>query len=209
MEPQLPHDDPMRHCYACGSPLELRQVKPGDPARPVCTACGKVIYLDPKVAAAAIFTLDDRILLLRRGIEPGYGRWVMPGGFVDRGEEVSHAAIRETREEVGLEIALDGLLGVYSYSGWASVVVVYRGRVLSGTPRADDETLEVATFSPDEIPWDGIAFYTTHDALRDYLALFYPTARPPLPSPSRSNPRRGPHLGNPRPGSDPLPGPVC
>ena len=100
------------------------------------------------------------------------------------------AAIRETREEIGVEIEIERLLGVYSYTGWSSVVIVYCGRLVTGTPVAADETLEVRAFAPDTLPWDDIAFYSTHDALRDYLQLHYPGAVPPGESPSKRNPRR-------------------
>ena len=94
-----------------------------------------------------------------------------PGGFMDRGERVEDAAIRETWEEVNLEVTIDRLLNVYSYTGYPVVVVVYLVRVVGGQLRAMDETLEAATFAPAEIPWDELAFDSTRDALREYMAL--------------------------------------
>lgn len=162
---------------------------PGE-LRPVCTRCDRVTYIDPKLAAAAIYPYEEGIVLVRRAIEPGYGLWAVPGGFVDRGEEVPKAAQREALEETGVHIELDDLLGVYSYEGWTSVVVFYEGRVVKGTPEPRDETLEVRSFSPEQLPWDEIAFYSTHDALRDYLKRHHPGAVPKIPSPSTDNPRR-------------------
>lgn len=147
-------------------------------------------YIDPKLAAAAIFPHGDGILLVRRGIEPGYGQWALPGGFVDRGEEVEQAAAREAREETGVDLEITDLLGVYSYEGWTSVVVVYEGRITSGTPEALEETLEVRSFRPEELPWDDITFFSTHDAIRDYLRKHHPEAMPSEPPPGLRNPRR-------------------
>ncbi len=105
-----------RFCPSCGGPLERRLVKTGDPERPVCAACGHVVYLDPKVAVGTIIrAANDQLVLVRRAIEPGYGLWVFPGGYVDQGEEITAAAIREAREESGLDVRIDGLLNVYSY----------------------------------------------------------------------------------------------
>src|SRR5687768_10806013 len=105
-----PHDATFRFCPVCGGPLESRLLKDGDPARLVCARCGFVFYLDPKLAVGTIITEQQgRVVLVRRAIEPGYGKWVFPGGYVDRGEEVRAAAVREAREETGLDVALDGL----------------------------------------------------------------------------------------------------
>jgi ADP-ribose pyrophosphatase YjhB (NUDIX family) len=123
-------DPAFRFCPACGGPLEPRQLKAGDPMRPVCARCGYVHYLDPKVAVGTVIvTGDDKIVLVRRAIEPGYGLWVFPGGYVDRGEEVTVAAIREAREESGLDVRLDGLINIYSYPGRPIVVVVYKAAI--------------------------------------------------------------------------------
>ena len=98
-----------RFCPTCGGSLEQRSLKASDPDRLVCAQCGFVFYLDPKVAVGTIIeTPDSRLVLVRRAIEPGYGLWVFPGGYVDRGEALTAAAIREAREESGLDIRLDG-----------------------------------------------------------------------------------------------------
>jgi ADP-ribose pyrophosphatase YjhB (NUDIX family) len=107
---------------------------------------------------------------VRRAIEPGYGKWVFPGGYVDRGEEVRLAAIREAREECGLEIRIDRLLNIYSYPGRAPVIVVYVARMTGGCLACDDEGLEAKFFEPAAIPWDELAFRSTGEALREYLA---------------------------------------
>ncbi len=136
----------------------------------MCTACEFVFYLDPKVAVGTIIRMpDSRLVLVRRAIEPGYGLWVFPGGYVDRGEELAAAAIREAREESGLDVSLDGLVNIYSYAGTAPIIVVYAATALGGELCADDECLEARLFEPDTIPWDELAFRSTSEALRDYL----------------------------------------
>lgn len=161
---------PFRYCPACATALSPRLLRPGDPERLVCSACGFVHYLDPKVAVGTVIRGNDqRIILVRRAIEPGYGQWVFPGGYVDRGEVVEQAALREAREECGLEVRLDGLIGIYSYPGRTPIVIVYAARVTGGTLAIDDESLEVRAFDPREIPWKDLAFPSTQEALRDYL----------------------------------------
>jgi ADP-ribose pyrophosphatase YjhB (NUDIX family) len=131
-----------------------------------------VFYLDPKVAVGTIIRgAGGGLLLLRRAIEPGFGKWVFPGGYVDRGEEVKRAAVREAREEAGLDVRIDRLINVYSYEGRAPVIIVYAATVIGGALAIDDESLEVREFSADDIPWDDLAFHSTLEALRDYLGI--------------------------------------
>ncbi len=158
-----------RFCPLCGGPLEKRLLKAGEPERLVCRACGFVFYLDPKVAVIALVPLQGGVVMVRRGIEPGYGRWVIPGGFVDLGEPVEEAVVRETLEETHLNIRVNRLLNVYSYRGRQTVVLAYLTEYVSGELAAGDETLEARVFAPAEIPWDQIAFTSTRDALREYL----------------------------------------
>jgi ADP-ribose pyrophosphatase YjhB (NUDIX family) len=141
--------------------------------RLVCTGptCGFVFYLDPKLAVGAIIRMpDERIVLARRAIEPGHGLWVFPGGYVDRGEEVRTAALREAREEAGIDIAIDGLVGIYSYPGTTAVIIVYSAVWTGGELVIDDESSEIRAFDPADLPWDELAFPSTKDSLRDYLA---------------------------------------
>ncbi len=164
---------PYKFCPVCGASLDPRVLKLGDSVRLVCTGggCGFVFYLDPKVAVGTIIRVNEgrQIVLVKRAIEPGYGKWVFPGGYVDRGEELMLAAIREAREEAGLEIRIDHLVNIYSYSGATPVIIVYAATKLSGILTIDDESLEAREFSLDEIPWDDLAFRSTREALREYL----------------------------------------
>ena len=171
-----------RFCPSCGSQLERRRLKAGDPERPVCTGCGYIVYLDPKVAVGTIIRVDDPrgagVVLVRRAIEPGYGLWVFPGGYVDQGEAVTAAAIREAREESGLDIRIDSLLNVYSYGGRSPIIVVDSAIVTGGDLCADDECLEARVFLRDEIPWDALAFRSTTEALRQYFESVSRTSPP-------------------------------
>jgi 8-oxo-dGTP diphosphatase len=173
-----PHDDShaYRFCPRCGGGLERRLLKTAEPERLVCTECGFVFYIDPKIAVGTIIKgPGGGLVLVKRAIDPGYGKWVFPGGYVDRGETLIAAAVREAREECGLDVRLDGLVNVYSYPGRAPIIVVYAATVLGGTLCVDDESLETAEFDPAAIPWDELAFRSTHDGLRDYLAgLLHP-----------------------------------
>lgn len=162
-----------RYCPSCASPLQARALKTGGPLHLVCSRCGFVLYLDPKVAAGAIIHPPEaagHVVLVRRAIEPGYGLWVFPGGYVDRGEPVPDAAQREAREECGIEIRLDALLGVYSYRGRTPIVIVYAATWMSGELVHDEESLEARLFPRADIPWDALAFPSTRQALEDYLA---------------------------------------
>lgn len=163
----------LQFCPVCGGRLKSSKLKENEPARLVCSECDFIFYLDPKLAVSSVVELDGKIVLLRRGIEPRLGKWVVPGGYVDRGEEVEAAALRETEEECGIKTRIKNLLGIYSYPGRPVVVVVYVAEYLSGDLTIGDETQEVKLFHLEEIPWNDLAFPSTVDALKDYCNLIW------------------------------------
>jgi len=138
----------------------------------VCERCGFVFYLGPKLVAGAIIERDGGIVLIQRAIEPGYGRWTFPGGFVERGEVAEEAAARETLEETGLTIETTGIVGLYTYEGQIPAIAVFSAHATGGEPEPLDETLDVRSFSRDELPWSELAFPSTEQALKDYLRKF-------------------------------------
>jgi ADP-ribose pyrophosphatase YjhB (NUDIX family) len=161
-----------RFCPRCGGALDQRVVKAREPKRLVCQVCSFIFYQDPKVVAGTVFTLNRGIVLLKLGVEPAFGRWVFPGGYVDRGESVQDAAIRETKEESQLDVKLGPLLNVYSYPRSPNVIVVYTAQVIGGELAAADESVEARTFLPDEVPWHDLAFDSTREALIDYVNFY-------------------------------------
>jgi len=132
--------------------------------------CHFVFYLDPKVAATTVVRYRGGIVMVKRTVEPGYGLWVIPGGFVDRGETPEAAAIRETKEEANIDVKLTGLIGIYSYAGPSVVVISYAAEYLRGRLRPTDESSHAVAFPAAKIPWKQIAFRSTVDALEHYLA---------------------------------------
>jgi len=159
----------IRFCPRCGGPLADKFIENEGQVRKVCGDCAFIYYLNPKVVAAAIPREDEKIWLLRRNIEPGRGRWTFPGGYVDLGERVADAAVREAKEETQLEIRLDGILNVYSYAQVGVVLIVYSATVVGGQAGITEVSQEVRSFYPGEIPWEELAFPSTRDALRDYV----------------------------------------
>lgn len=159
----------VRFCPLCGAPLAPEPVPPDQREQQVCSRCRFVFYLNPKVVGATLPERDGAVLLTRRSINPGRGLWTFPGGFVDFGETVPDAAVRETLEETGLAVELTGLHNVYSYPG-APVIVVYRARVTGGTLTTCDENDALEWVGADRIPWDALAFRSTREALREWVA---------------------------------------
>ena len=154
-----------RFCPRCGQAATV-----DFPRRITCSHCGFAAYYNPKPVAAAIpVDAQGRLILLRRGFDPGRGLWTFPGGFVDLGESVPDAARREADEELELAIELEDLIGVYSRAQDNVVLIVYRARA-TGRPQTTPEAVEVRAFAPSEIPWGELAFWSTEVALRDALA---------------------------------------
>lgn len=174
---------PPRFCPRCGNAIPA----PPEGRRATCSACGYVSYADPKVAAGVLVSRratvaggaieanvpgqdgTPELLLVRRNHEPAMGHWAFPSGYVDAGEVVEAAAIREVFEETGVTIGLDRLIGVYSEAGNVVVFVAYAGHLISGEAAAGDEAFEVGWFRADALP--DLAFPHDDQILADWRAV--------------------------------------
>ncbi len=144
-----------KYCPRCGRPMVDRLVY--GRMRRVCSdpTCRFVQFIDPKVAAAVLaVSPDNRILLIQRRVEPAQGTWCIPGGFMEQGETPQAAAIRECQEESGCQVEIIGLIDVYYYENYrgSGVLIVYKGRVVGGSPQPGDDAQAAAFFGPDDLP---------------------------------------------------------
>ncbi len=158
-----------KFCLNCGDELAEREIDGA--MRLACDSCGYVHYTDPKVAVGVLIGDDEgRVLLMQRAHHPRKDLWSYPAGFVDAGEKVEDAAIRETQEEVGVTVELDDLLGIHSETGNRVILVVYQGHIVEGEPKPGDESLAVEYFGPDELP--DMAFERDIKIIRDWHQRF-------------------------------------
>lgn len=161
-----------RYCQLCGHDLIERLIESERRPRFVCETCGFVHYMNPRVVSSVIVEHDGMIVLQQRAMEPRAGYWTFPGGFLEIGERAEDGAVREAREEVGLDVTLTGLQGVYTRTRVGIVLVVYTGIADSHDAIvADAESTAVRWFAPAEIPWDDLAFDSTTAALRDWVSV--------------------------------------
>jgi len=158
----------MKYCSKCGAQVSLKVPHDDNRERWICDDCGVIHYQNPLIVVGCVPEKDGRILLCKRAIEPRLGYWTVPAGFMEIGESLAEAAARETFEEACAEVKIGHL--------FASVDVVDAGQVhvfftatLDGNFGAGTESLEVALFRKNEIPWENIAFRSGHYALRKYL----------------------------------------
>lgn len=160
----------MNFCSHCGAPVRLL-IPPGDNLpRYVCERCGTIHYQNPKLVIGALPEWDDRVLLCRRAIEPRYGRWTLPAGFMENDETTAQAAVRETLEEAGARIEIGKLFTLINVPHINQVHLVYRARLLDLEFAPGDESLEVALFEERDIPWQEIAFRSIGMTLRHFFA---------------------------------------
>ena len=176
--------EPMvRFCSRCGVELTFGQIEGEERDRLACPSCGFVFYVNPRLVVTTLPITDlGEVMLIRRGIAPGYDMWAQPGGFLEIDETVREAAVRETLEETGLQIEPLEIIGLYSRVQAAVVVVAFEARIVGGEPRVTHESLETRPFAPEAIPWPQIAFETSVLAIRDWVAR----VRPDLPLPDLS-----------------------
>lgn len=160
----------MKYCSDCGERVVLRVPEGDNRPRHVCPACGKIHYRNPKIVAGCIPVWEEEILLCRRAIEPRRGLWTLPAGFMENLETVAEAAARETMEEACAEIVEPELYAVYNIPRISQVYVMFRAALRDGFSFAPGaESLEVALFGKEEIPWQEIAFPVVRETLERYL----------------------------------------
>jgi len=160
----------MKYCSSCGGILELR-VPPGDSReRHVCTRCGEIHYQNPKLVTGCIPEHEDgRILLCRRAIEPRHGLWTLPAGFMENGESCQEGAARETLEEANARVEILQLYTTFNLPHIDQVYLLFRGRLADARFSPGEESLEVALFREEEIPWEELAFAVVRETLRLYF----------------------------------------
>lgn len=160
----------MKFCNQCGAGVELR-TPPGESVeRHVCPRCGTIHYVNPKLVIGAVAEWQGDILLCRRAIEPCYGLWTLPAGFMEVGESTRQAALRETHEEACARIAIDDLFALINIPHIDQVHLFYRGRLLAPDFGAGSESLETALFAEADIPWPELAFRSVALCLSKYFA---------------------------------------
>lgn len=164
----MPNSAPerIRYCPHCGSHTKSKKVN--DKLRRVCPSCGYIHFTDPKVGVGVVLLLDGKLLLVKRAMMPEAGKWSLPAGYLDYGEDPQSTAVREVFEETGLIIEIDGLLDVYHNpsalrQGGASIFILYWAKLVSGEIAAGDDAVDVGFFSPDELP--ELAFSSTLDVI--------------------------------------------
>ena len=161
---------PIKFCRNCGASVVYRIPDDGDTReRAVCPACDTIHYENPLTVVGTVPYWGDKVLLCKRNIEPRWGKWTLPAGFMELGETTLEGAARETDEEAGAQIEMGGLLTVMSVPRVGQVHIFYLAKLLSDRFDPGHETIEARLFTQDEIPWEEIAFRTVKETLVRYF----------------------------------------
>jgi ADP-ribose pyrophosphatase YjhB (NUDIX family) len=158
----------MIYCSNCGTRLVERTPEGDNRMRYVCDACDTIHYQNPKIVAGCIPTLGNRLLLCKRAIEPRYGLWTLPAGFMENGESTEQAAVRETLEEACASVDNLELYGVFSIPHISQVYMMFRAELLQKGYKPGHESLDVRLFEQHDIPWDKLAFPVVRVTLEHY-----------------------------------------
>jgi ADP-ribose pyrophosphatase YjhB (NUDIX family) len=162
---------PIKHCKNCGTAVTYRVPDDGDTKeRAVCPACATIHYENPLNVVGTVPHLGDRVLLCKRNIEPRWGKWTLPAGFMELGESTAQGAARETDEEAGAQIEMQELFTMMNVVRVGQLHLFYRARLLSDQFHPGHETIEARLFTESEIPWEEIAFRTVKETLEHYFA---------------------------------------
>ena len=160
----------MNYCSECGERVRVRVPEGDSLPRHVCDACGTIHYQNPKIVVGCIPEWEDRILLCRRAIEPRYGLWTLPAGFMENGETVQQGAARETLEEARARVEIGALYTLFNLPHINQVYMLFRARLLDLQFSPGEESLDVELMSEADIPWERMAFPTVSEALKLYFA---------------------------------------
>lgn len=160
----------IQHCRVCGGATAYRVPAGDNRERAVCTVCGEIHYENPINVVGTVPVWGDQVLLCRRNIEPRYGLWTLPAGFLELGETTAQGAVRETIEEAGARIELQELFSVLNVVRVGQLHLFYRARLLDARFDPGPETIEAQLFHEHEVPWDQIAFRTVRETLRCFFA---------------------------------------
>ncbi len=161
----------IKHCKQCGTVVVYRLPDDGDTKeRAVCTSCNTVHYENPLNVVGTVPHWGDKVLLCKRNIEPRWGKWTLPAGFMELGETTAAGAARETDEEAGAQFEMQELLTLINVPRVGQVHLFYRARLLSDSFNPGSETIEARLFAEDEIPWDEIALRTVKETLERYFS---------------------------------------
>jgi ADP-ribose pyrophosphatase YjhB (NUDIX family) len=160
----------IKHCRACGSPVEYRIPASDNRERAVCPVCATIHYENPLTVVGTVPFWHDQVLLCRRNIEPRYGLWTLPAGFLELGETTAEGALRETDEEAGAQVDLEGLLSVLNVVRVGQVHLFYLARLRDTRFAPGPETIEARLFTESEVPWSELAFQTVKHTLERYFA---------------------------------------
>jgi ADP-ribose pyrophosphatase YjhB (NUDIX family) len=160
----------IQHCRVCGARTEYRVPPDDNRERAICSACGEIHYENPLNVVGTVPVWGDQVLLCRRNIEPRFGFWTLPAGFLELGESAAEGAIRETVEEAGANIELQDLFTLLNVVRVGQIHFYYRARMLDTSLAPGPETIEARLFREDEIPWDELAFRTVRLTLEHYFA---------------------------------------
>ncbi len=163
-----PHS--IRHCKACGGAVQYIVPAGDNRERATCTVCKMVHYENPLNIVGTVPVWDDKVLLCRRNIEPRYGLWTLPAGFMELGETTAQGAARETTEEAGARIELQGLFTVLNVVRVGQLHLYYRARLQDTDFAPGPESIEAELFREEQIPWDELAFRTVRETLKYYFA---------------------------------------
>ncbi len=159
----------MNFCSACGAQV-AQKIPPGDNRlRYVCDACHVIHYQNPKIVAGCIPAWEDKVLLCKRAIEPRYGYWTLPAGFMELDETSHAAAVRETLEEANAKVEILNLFAIFNLPEVSQVYMIFNSNLLDLNFSAGAESQEVSLFSEDEIPWDELAFLTIRYSLKFFF----------------------------------------